>query len=586
MNDYIIELSDDGIDELSYMIPDGFEESLKGLSEAEANRKYEKLKLWICDVEKFIKMNDCKAITNPIFFAAVGTPTPDGLLSNDIFGITKESRAGIWAYIDLKDWFIDPSCYKQWCKIMPQIKSIVHRTDKYIIDDNGNLIKDENGKNGVKFLKDNFDKLNFKKNGSIKREVIIRYLKKNKDIMFIKKYLVIPAYYRDMNTNASGKTNVGAINKLYAGLISTCNSLESTKDMGFDNTGAICGRIQETILTIYNWFTGNNLGDANIEPGTGIAGKTGILRRAVLSKTADYSSRLVLSAQELKVETVDDMMVDVEHAAIPLATAIADYKPFVLFNVKRFFEGEFGTLTKYPIMDKKTHNITYVDLEDPMIEFSDERIEEEMERFLHGYSDRFIPIKIPTNDGKDHYMVFKGKKDNRSMPNVDSIYNRYLTWVDVFYMACVEAVRDKTALITRFPIDSRFNQVPVKLVVSSTKKTEPFYVNGKYYKYYPSIKQEDIGTDTSNKFIDTLQFSNLLLKGFTADFDGDQCTVKGVYTKEANEELSNYITSKANYITGGGENIKFVDGDAIQAIFSLTRVLDKSLLTAKPKFKN
>ena len=134
--------------------------------------------------------------------------------------------------------------------------------------------------------------------------------------------------------------------------------------------------------------------------------------------------------------------------------------------------------------------------------------------------------------------------------------------------------------------DSRFNQVPVKLVVSSTKKTEPFYVNGKYYKYYPSIRQEDIGTDTSNKFIDTLQFSNLLLKGFGADFDGDQCTIKGVYTKEANEELSNYITSKANYITGGGENIKFVDGDAIQAIFSLTRVLDKSLLTAKPKFKN
>jgi hypothetical protein len=56
------------------------------------------------DVEDFIKKNpSTEEITNPIYFVRPGVPTPDGLLSNDIFGITKEERSGIWGYIDLSD---------------------------------------------------------------------------------------------------------------------------------------------------------------------------------------------------------------------------------------------------------------------------------------------------------------------------------------------------------------------------------------------------------------------------------------------------------------------------------------------------
>ena len=136
MNNYIIELYDDGIDELSYMIPKGFEESIQGLSEAEANRKYDKLKLEILDIEKFVKMNECKVITNPIFFASVGSPTPDGLLSNEIFGLTKDERSGIFAYLDLKEKFIQPYFYKIWLKLDKNLRSCVYETKNFIIDKN------------------------------------------------------------------------------------------------------------------------------------------------------------------------------------------------------------------------------------------------------------------------------------------------------------------------------------------------------------------------------------------------------------------------------------------------------------------
>ena len=37
--------------------------------------------------------------------------------------------------------------------------------------------------------------------------------------------------------------------------------------------------------------------------------------------------------------------------------------------------------------------------------------------------------------------------------NPESVYNRRLTWLDVFFIATYEAVKDKQVLITRFPIN-------------------------------------------------------------------------------------------------------------------------------------
>lgn len=109
-------------------------------------------------------------------------------------------------------------------------------------------------------------------------------------------------------------------------------------------------------------------------------------------------------------------------------------------------------------------------------------------------------------------------------------------------------------------------------------------MNGKFYKYYPKIREADIGTDTSNKFIDTLRFSNVYLKGIGGDYDGDQCSVKGVYTTEANEELKEFMYSKQNFVTFGCSPSRASEGDVAQAVFALTRVLSDTKLTQDIKF--
>ena len=87
-------------------------------------------------------------------------------------------------------------------------------------------------------------------------------------------------------------------------------------------------------------------------------------------------------------------------------------------------------------------------------------------------------------------------------------------------MAAVESTRDKHVLITRFPMDSYWNEFPAKIRISSTKQTEPIVVGASYYKWYPMIREKDINSNTSNMFIDTLQFTNLNLASIGGDYDG------------------------------------------------------------------
>ena len=106
-------------------------------------------------------------------------------------------------------------------------------------------------------------------------------------------------------------------------------------------------------------------------------------------------------------------------------------------------------------------------------------------------------------------------------------------------------------------------------------------IGNKFYKNYPMIRQKDIGSNTSNKFIDTLNISNLYLDGIGGDYDGDQVTVKGVFSEEANEELHKQLEAKSHYFNLGGKGVRTSDKEAMQSLYSLTLCLDadKSKMT-------
>lgn len=538
----------------------------------------EHLRVNLIDPDKLVKVNDLKEVTNPISFVRNSVPTSDGLLSNEIFGISKYDRANTFAYIDLHEKFINPLIYKMWCKVDSNIKSCVHGTKNFIINSNGELEENENGSNGIPFLMHNINKIKIRRTGSRQRDMRVDFIEKyiGKPEFFISKYIVCPAFYRDVD-NDKGRVSLGVINELYRSLLISVRALRESSEYGLNLNAATRGRIQETLVQIYDWFgsgtTINGEKTTNIIPG-----KTGIIRQGVMSKTTDYATRLVLSAPELKVERLDDVEADLDYSVLPLASACANFLPFVVYHIRRMFENEFSGDAVIPYMNKDK-SITYLHPKDYQEEFSDERIKKEIDRFLTGYSNRFIPLEVPTIEGITVRYGFKGynmtaeeyaKTDVGKLPIMD----RDLTWCDILFQAAVEATKDKHILITRYPIDTYFNQFPTKVKIASTTKTEPMIIGNKFYKNYPYIRQEDIGTNTSNRFIDTLNISNLYLDGIGGDYDGDQATAKGVFSEEANEELERQLSSKSHYFNLGGKGVRTSDKEAIQSLYSLTLCLD------------
>lgn len=535
------------------------------------------LKIKISDVDDIVKKNNIQRVTNPTMFRGGNRPTPDGLLSNEIFGTTSYERKNLLGYIDLNGKFMHPYLYRVWSMMDSSIRKIIHGQSAFYLNNRGYIVESKDGKGdtGIDFLIKNINTINIQGTDSRIRADNIKLLMGNKDKMFVSKQLVIPASYRDVNTNR-GFVGVGDINKLYIKLINSSNALGDMAGYGLEMANATKGRIQETLLEIYNHLTD--------EPN--IRGKHGVMRRAVMNKTTDYASRLVISAPNIDYSRPEDMVVNLDYSAVPLSSLCVNFFPFILFYMRRFFQNEFSS-GLYPYMDAKSNELKYVKVKDPDVTFSDDRLTSEINNFIDGFSNRFKPIPVPVEGGgRDIYMRFKGRlipSENVNNPGNSPLLDRRFTWCDLIYMAAHEMTRDKHILITRFPLEDHFGQFSTKIVVASTIETEPMFVGNTSFKNYPKIREEYIGKDTSNDFVDTLRISNLHLDSIGGDYDGDMCTVKGIFTNEANLELDKHMNSVINYIGLDGLNVRITQKESVQAIYNLTKVLTGTELT-QPRF--
>ena len=536
--------------------------------------RQDNLQVSLLDVDDFVKKNNLVEITNPVIFDTSSNPTNDGLLSNTIFGITKESRASTFAYISLKKKFLQPLIYRIWGKVDSKIKSVIHGIGTYSIDKSGNIVEDPKGDNGIDFLRKNLDKIKFRETDSIKRERYIKFLNANRKNFFTDKLIVIPPFFRDIKVDG-GKISVGDINKLYINVMVSASAIGDSEDYGFSISKSVEGRLQEGLIEIYKWFgTGT---DSN--PNGGLPGKFGVIRRANLSKTTDYATRLVMSAPKLDVENMSELRADFDYSVLPMTSAAANFFPFVIFHMRRFFENEFIGDTKYPIIDKNG-TIIYGEIEDYQIQFSDEVLKKELDRFIHGYSDRFRPIKVLCRvKGKQEYLDLKWKGFYKEPDTKVLQKERPLTWCDVIYMACEEAIKDRMILITRYPIDTFYNEFATKIRLSSTIETEEAVFDDVVYTHYPKIRKEDIGKDTSSSFIDTMNICNGYLGIIDGDYDGDMVTIKGVYTDEANAELKKQLASNIHFINLGGNPVISTSKESIQAIYAMTLTLPETKLS-------
>lgn len=452
------------------------------------------MKVNLVSIKKVIAINNLQRVTNPITYDRGGVPTPDGLLSTELCGLTTAERKEIYTYIDLNDYFLHPKVYKDIKRLDRRIDDIIAGTKKFIIDEEGQIIEDdENGQTGIRFFYKNWDKIKFKKNDSNSRNERINMLESlSKDVIFTRYWLVCPAFYRDVNFKNydGGKLAHNELTDKYAKLLKYANLIESINfDFMLYNTQY---NIQQMLVDIYNFLKQKQ------------EKKNGMVRKSLLGKSIDYGARSVITAPRINLNK--KMMTSFEYTGVPLSQICSLFFPFIMYYLKRWVEDR-----------QVEYNGYYKDMkmQDLRMYYDDQKIKAQVDKFIFSYSERFELVEVPLISGESKKPVYfdftyKDKEGNE--------ITRNLTWCDVIYQSAYEATLDKHVWITRYPLIDYFGTFTTRISVLSTLDTEYVDINGKVYETYPHIDLTFDKKRISTYFQDTISLSNVYLAGLGGDY--------------------------------------------------------------------
>jgi hypothetical protein len=486
------------------------------------------MKVVLLDIDKFVQANQLKEVSSAIILERGYTPHPDGLLSTEIFGTSTKSRKETFAYIDLKCHLFQPIVYKTLLRLDRRIESIVAGTNTYSVKD-GQIVEDPKGETGIEWLYRNWDKIKWKRNNSRIRSERISFLEAYKKAeIFQSKEIVCPAFYRDINLRSSkaGRPAIHEFNRPYSKLIRLASVLDQG-DFAF-NLNYTRYMMQNTLVDIYDMFKRR------------IEKKRGLIKQGILGKSTDWAARVVISNANFSYNSIDEMQVDFYHLGTPLAYCISLFTPFFSGWIQNYMRLEFEQLEmKFPHYDPKTKKFQFYKVVDPMVQFSDDKVKDLMNKYIYSYEDRFNPImvRLINEKGKEIEapMVFKGNMtrpltsfinidiDPENMElktqNVEDIKSleelanqRPMTLTDLMYIAAADICKDKHIYVTRYPMSDYLGIFPIGISILTTTETEKMVIDGVEYRHYPKVEYGIPKEDVPKKFQNVVQMSNTYLE--------------------------------------------------------------------------
>jgi len=509
-------------------------------------------------VNKIIELNSLQdsQVTSPDMFKKGFVPNENGIMSERIFGITEYDKKSLWGWIDLKGNFLHPLTYRALSAVNRKLIGLVNGTKKFKFDKElGEFIPDEdNGDTGLEYFYKNYNKIKWRESDSVMQQKKLKYLKRDRDKVFINKLFVLPKFYRDID-NSGGSQSYHEINKLYNRV------LRLSQDQDDDLFAALFAhnnkaRIQSAINEINATFI-----DGNMQ----LAKKKGVIRRYVNGKNIDYAARLVITAPDISGERPENLLIPFGYSGLPLSATISAAFPFIMNALKNYFEHEFVTSGKYPYKNSETGEQIYLNFINPLDMYNNDYLKKVLKRYIKSPESRFDKIKLPPNkESIEGYLKIK-EIDKDMTPTFD----RYMTWTDLLFILSEKHLKDSIIYVTRPPIEHYLNIFPSKIKILTTLETVKTEINGVTYERYPKIPK-DLKIK-GNEFVDSLVLNNTYLEAIGGDYDGDQCTVRMVFTDEATKEGEAFISSKKNLLKLTGENFRTTGRDFIQTAFGISQ---------------
>ena len=187
------------------------------------------MELSVLDIDKFVSINKLKQVKDLTFFEATGVPTDGGLFSIDIFGRQgSDNRRRLWGYIELGGKFLHPLIYKTLCQLDRKFPDLISCQRYVRLSRTGEFIECEQGEpdswTGLDNLYANWDKIDWgTASAGTQRSERTSLLKVvPKDRIFITKWPVMPASFRDVDSSGGSRIKqIPEINYLYIQLMTS-----------------------------------------------------------------------------------------------------------------------------------------------------------------------------------------------------------------------------------------------------------------------------------------------------------------------------------------------------------------------------
>lgn len=500
----------------------------------------------ILDIEQTIKDYAIPEITTSTLYSSNSSePHPDGLLSYRIFGNPgTPTRKYAYGYINLNSKFVHPKIYASLINFKREIfRDLINGVGNFTVekgevkrvvgvDNQLNVKKGEKVGTGIEFLYNIWDELDFKPRPDdaqqTKETRAFLSIITKKDV-FVDKWLVIPAFYRDVDL---GMNKRNEYNTFYIKLIELASVIKVNSVMfAMFSTSDAHKKIQTILNEIYNLFVIEKLG-----------GTKGFIQNNVMGKTSDYAARMVISAANYNFKNASETEVSFTHSAIPLYVILKTFLPFVAYEIRKFFKNFIGPNNYIWVYDEQRKERTRHEIDPNYLEMlSIKNLQKRIEIYSKSRNHRLFPVTIKVTDRKDEIplLFFNGERllnseevYGESVIDLDSPENvkkfiRPFNWTELFYMISYEVCKNRVGYITRYPIESHNSMYPSFINIIPCAKYKSFNLNGKDYPRFPDFREFDNQdprkipiTKLNAMFPDTLRLHPAYLSQLGADFDG------------------------------------------------------------------
>jgi hypothetical protein len=504
-----------------------------------------------------------------IFIAASKNLHPDGLFSSEIFGTPgTDARYSKESYIDVKLEIFHPLI---WSCVMAMKSLYIDICSSKAYAKFDDTLKDfvaadaATGQTGYAFFVSKFKDIVFQDTGSDQRREKMDFIAKYKDKALTAQVYVLPAGYRDIEIDETGRVSSNEVNELYGQLIAISNTITPALVKADVRTyDAQRMRLQNAFNDIYKMMF-----DV-------IQGKNNLMMAKWAGRAVFNSTRNVLTGMDIvSPELGDPSSPDINNATTGILQFVKATLPKALHHLKTGFLSSCFISASAPatLTDKRTLQSVTVPIKTTT--YAKWQSEEGLEKVINSYKERSIRDKPIMIEGHYLGLMYRGNDGTfRVIHGIEELPAGRtkeectpLTLTELFYTECYEWANSTPILITRYPILSARSIFPAMTYLLSTVKDEKRVPLDENWQAVPNKLAPRFpikGMDT----YDSLSPHPVRLVGLGADFDGDTGSATAVLTQEGQAEVQKLLTDKSFYIGSDGKFVADISNATVEYIMA------------------